>query len=160
MTRTDLIAKLEAASVGSRELDAEIYAETHEPMFGRYRSPNKSDDPGNPYMAQKVTAPNYTTSIDAIVGLIEKMLPSWSIQIMIERRSKELPWFCVHMQDSEYISLYWHEGDADGNAYSQAYSRATPSIALCIALLRALEAKEAAEKSAMDDMLEQDGKIL
>ena len=128
MNRTDLIAKLEAASEGSSVLDGQIMLAMGEGFTW----------PENTHV---------TTSIDAAGALIEKMLPSWSIQIMIERRSKEPPWFCVHMQDSEYISLYWHEGDADGNAYSQAYSRATPSIALCIALLRALDAEEAAEKA-------------
>ena len=139
MTRSDLIAKLEAASEGSRELDEDI-------LF--LISPPSRHERLRALKARRLPyAPEFTTSIDTIVGLVEKMLPSWSIQIMIERRSKEPPWFCVHMQDSEYISLYWHEGDADGNAYSQAYSRATPSIALCIALLRALDAEEAAEKA-------------
>ena len=87
MTRSDLIAKLEVESEGSRELDGAIMLAMGEGFTW----------PENTHV---------TSSIDAIVALIERMLPSWSIQIMIERRIKGPPWFRVHMQDSEYISLY------------------------------------------------------
>jgi len=146
MTRTDLIAKLEAASEGSRELDAGLYVETHEPMFGRYWSPNASDDPGDPYMAQKVTAPNYTTSIDAALQLVETNLPPSKSYGKTDTGEG----WKIGFYRSPYTfegNRWWDVMIRDHAEEGVTVKARTLPLALCIALLRTLEAEEAAEKA-------------
>ena len=124
MTRSDLIAKLEAASEGSRELDGQVMLAMGEGFIW----------PENTHV---------TTSIDAIVRLIEKMLID--------------PYWEVH---TNRVALGHYVANVGTRSRTWVGYSYVPYLALCIALLRTLDAKETAEKAAMDDMLEQDGDLL
>jgi hypothetical protein len=66
---SDIIARLETATEGSRELDAEIGR-----MFGAPRyTRNAPNIPNQPVW------PNYTTSIDAALALVPEGVKWWSI---------------------------------------------------------------------------------
>lgn len=70
--------------------------------------------------------PRYTASIDAAVGLVEKMLPSAGVTIGVDRDRKV------------YASVRWGDGVKDV-ALANAPS---PALALLAALLQALIQKE------------------
>jgi hypothetical protein len=120
---TDLIKRLEEAEAGSRELDcdlAEMLGEVpvdafrmHGVMTGRYGT--------GPYSAW--TAPNYTTSVDAALALVERVLPGWCW--MIER----------HKNGTVTAGLH------EWNAYREAdqLTANTPALALCAAILKATD---------------------
>ena len=108
MTQKDeLIAKLEAAAEGSRELDFEIEAVVLQPLSGKGLQP-----------------PRYTTSIDAALTLVPN---GWHYQI--------IKWRCglgrkkaIEVRLAESGAKYFDEPTAAAN---------TPALALCIAALKA-----------------------
>ena len=115
----DLIARLEAATEGSRELDAQIFfalqPEYHgtavsKPAYGVFLRGYGSDG----------DLPHYTTSIDAAVTLIE---------------GGNLWHVCKRERSPCYLAavLQPHEG------FSKA---STPALALCIAALKARQTDE------------------
>ena len=132
MTRTELIAALEAAEGPSRELDTAI----HEIAFPHDDIDDKA--PGDPVF-RKIedviwfNVPHYTGSIDAALSFTPE---GWEYRIYhnIAGKFTELPGSWYLGQVHEYMPKWRFEG----------YSRATPAIALCIANLRALEAQEEA----------------
>ena len=90
---SDLLAALERAEIGDRELDARLIVETCKPQqypddLRYYYLPSVSTDymecaPGTYWLKQRSgaslqTAPMLTTSLDAIVSLIEMELPGWT----------------------------------------------------------------------------------
>lgn len=101
----ELIARLEAAEVGSRELDVCMW--------------EVSDGWQNVHRP-----PCVTTSLDAALAMAERVLPG--CRCIAERDHDGTGWACVRAsEDSERFMT-----DA-----------ATPALALCIAILRALDAK-------------------
>lgn len=113
-----LIERLEAAEVGSRELDAAIWYALIETCGGK---PDK-DMIGR--------WPDYTTSLDAALALAERVLPGWH-------------WELDNVGGSPYaanltnpVGRFLICGD------TEVYSTApTPALALCIAILKAKETK-------------------
>lgn len=102
---TDLLTRLEAAKEGSRELDAEI---------GQFT--------GDPYAdAEYYCYPPYTTSLDAITGLIERELPGWT------RLSCSDGWASIWMRKKGLV---------------ESIHAPTEPLALCIAFVKAKEAKD------------------
>jgi hypothetical protein len=118
----ELIAKLEAATKGSRELDLDLWWEckanrgsSNSPMPEDYRRSNlKMND-----------APRYTTSLDAAMTLVPE---GWSIGLGDLRSYNPIIWR-AHLRDHNNPSAStrdWKEGHAP-----------TPALALCIAALKA-----------------------
>lgn len=105
-----LIARLEAAEVGSRELDWDIGAA----LFTGVRG---------------CAAPNATTSLDAALELVKKVLPGWlwdvtTITTAVGGLRKPLASVVRPDQPEGEEIKTWGYGS-------------TPALALCIAILRA-----------------------
>ena len=125
MTRTELIAALEAAEGPSRKLDGKI-AET----LGWLWLEPAITGPGGWFPPEGGTSepvPSYTESIDAALSF-----------------TPEGEWFCISGPHSVAGGKY----DGGPKRYDAVFQggieglAATPAIALCIANLRALEAQE------------------
>lgn len=121
-----LIALLEAAEAGSRELDAAVWAASngyelfeHDGAGWRYRM--KPDD----IMRHERTGyiSPYTTSIDAALALAERVLPGWRkfVEVVGDGRGSA----CVFLAH-EAIDRPW-------------FHAPTPALALCISILRAIQ---------------------
>mgnify|MGYP003393035213 CR=1 FL=1 len=117
---TDLIARLEAATEGSRELDAEIGAK-----FGALRytrnAPNISNQP---------IWPPYTTSIDAALTLVPE---GWTGHLMWQSVAPGAK--ALNMADCWFLR-HGHPIDAAKEDIRNVIG-ATPAIALYIAALKA-----------------------
>jgi|GEM_PF-2567366 len=125
---TDLIEALEAAEVGSRELDARLWMALVEcDRMWRYWAPvdenhgHGEPSPGAlyyaPHCAQVFVTPEVTTSLDAALALAERVLGNGPCNL---HRNGPAEWGFTYV-------------DCD-TAYA-----ATPALALCAAILRARE---------------------
>ena len=113
MTRTELIAALEAAEGPSRDLDIEIHkALGHDVILGAGKHPMNRTGGGR--------VPRYTESIDAALSFTPE---GWHWRI----ESAGDPYAALSFPQTP-----WEAAEATALA-------ATPAIALCIANLRALE---------------------
>jgi len=130
VTREELIARLEAATGPSRELDAQIAITCGKAPAVAFR-PCVSLDPGTFGIgAYEIwVAPSYTASIDAALTLVPE---GWAI----ERLS--------HWPDIGASVELWEVTYRNGKPWHTSRDRkvevrdvATPAIALCIAALRA-----------------------
>lgn len=138
MTRT-LIEKLEQASEPSRELDAELFMFLH-PEADTFKSPTRGEwvtDAKSDVMDRFGELAPYTSSLDAAVALVERVLPS--------------PFGGVASSGWE-IGIYrlgrpgkWNVRLQSGWGHNINLEALTPALALCIALLKALEAREKSE---------------
>ncbi len=141
---SELVARLETASVGSRELDrlvAVAVAGAKEDIdeTGSLRGYYRSDNPAR-WISIGAIEP-VTTSLDAAVALVERVLPSqpepgdvpwdqWLIELTrspVWRREPRVTWDCVI-------------GNGLGFGGAESKSCATAPLALCIALLKAIPA--------------------
>lgn len=129
---TELIARLEAAEVGSGELDALVYVTvandpntyvvdphpdsmfSHKP--GWYRTGNDLS----------VLADPITTSLDAALALAERVLP-------------DVIWRVERFDDKAFDAAIWDDPLDNRIGFGRATA---PAIALCIAILRVLDAQE------------------
>lgn len=130
-----LIARLEAAEAGSRELDALVWkalnprGEIAIKGAGRPGLVNwRCRIPGATIANSWTNPGRYTTSLDAALALAERVLPGWYFGVQQNRYvSPDMPdnW-------SAYLSAprALDQGDIEGEA-------PTPALALCIAILRA-----------------------
>ena len=122
----DLIAMLEAAGEGSRELDGEIAllvgATIDRDRFMRH--PPWWELEGFP---SRTTPWPFTASLDAIVALIERKLPEQFAGLQANRHPDRRADWSAWLEDG----MEQHEARAE-----------TPALALCIALLRALSTGE------------------
>jgi hypothetical protein len=148
MTRADLIERLEKASGPDRELDARIWAHlagvkyvSHCAAYAGYGAENhltQVEFKIPPARKTQVTTGRHyphatpvTGSIDAVVALVERELPEWYISILIG--GEGLGKTAAYVRDKSIL----REDKTEGEGY-----HAAPAIALCIALLKALEAQE------------------
>lgn len=121
-----LIGRLEAASEGSRPLDWLIAEELGDEAF---RLKAAAWPPFAPGSKIDKGIPAYTTSIDAIVALIERKLPGWSWGVQSYHGDKDGP-----------LGMLIYSNGVD---YAEASgSRPTPALALSLALCRALQAQQ------------------
>lgn len=121
----DLIKRLEAAEVGSRELDLRVF-EKFDLVDGERWSDADLEyaltDPD-----RTINPPRLSQSLDAALALADRVLPGWA-----------------------WMVRYWPEDQGSGVAGWTAYVRetdrdlvdsgpvfSTPALALCIAILRA-----------------------
>jgi len=129
-TRTDLVAMLEAAEAGSRELDAAVWlAATGEVVAWPWGQPD-ADGPWCVYgNAMWTPLAGLTTSLDAALALAERVLPGWRRHLNELPPSTGLGWEATVWTDAADLSVH--------------PSRApTAPLALCIAVLRATAAAE------------------
>ena len=77
--------------------------------------------------------PSYTASVDAVLALVERMLPGWRFSVGNDYYDREGPcWARVFPSEGQHLG--------SGNCYAS-----TPALALCAALLTALIAQEPAD---------------
>lgn len=125
MTHDDLIARLEAATEGSRELDWDI---AHLLYPG--------EEPATVTVGPQL--PHYTTSLDAALMLVPD---GWRWQIFGEGKSSDMdprPMAMLYGDTFDVDRGYGQPPDQDIE-WSEAHA-ATPTLALCIASLKALAA--------------------
>lgn len=143
MTRQELIERLEKAEGADRELDCWLgyHADlTVDEMpwrekidrFGIDHALNAAKS--NQNIWSSALSP-YTASIDAAVGLVATSLPGWYWRT---GQTSLFPngWALVSRHHPDHCTERDEAGSSDGKA-------ATPAIALCISVLKALEAQEA-----------------
>lgn len=114
MTYADIVSRLEAAEGADRELDIEIVRRCISP------------DEAVLHERYGVHCYEFTGSLDAAIGLVERLLPDWYMQL--ERRPGRDPYAALGMPTA-----------ADWTAEAAA---ATLPLALLLALFRALEAEK------------------
>lgn len=129
----ELIAKCERATGGDRELDHWVQASLVCEHFGHYETPDA-------WVAAAVefrwATPRYTTSIDAALALLERVLPGWIVESMSQEAAgtigalKAFGW-CVEITDGSH-AMNWKAGSPQGRA-------PTLPLAIILATLKALE---------------------
>lgn len=121
----DLIERLERAEAGDRNLDADISIAVFDSQVKRERQmlPSFVHHMGDGYWSP---IPPYTTSLDAIVALIGEKSPLRGP---------------IHLDIAGSGFCALEPTDPCGDPVT-AFGN-TPALALCIALLRALQSKEA-----------------
>lgn len=140
MGEQSLIERLKAATEGSRELDAEIECAVEagwKPAgLARYAGLVVREPGGTTSLRHY--APTYSTSLDAIVGLIKRKLPGWWIQYL----GQDLRGWATRIE-RQGVSL-------------GLFVSPTPALALCIALLSALDGQNGSEAG---DELAREGSV-
>lgn len=137
----ELIAKLESASEGSRELDEQINDTLCDSKF-RTRIAGLSDEHGGMWMYEfegyaPSSALRVTQSVDAALALAERVLPGTTFRIDLDGVSR------VWAFDKE---TFWNihatinSRPKEWSAHAQA---STPALAICAAILRASAAEGA-----------------
>ncbi len=126
MTRTELIAALEAATGPSRELDRAIHAlEFPCDLFdGPSKDPVYLEPGGNMWL----NVPHYTESIDAALSFTPEGMV---LQSLLRRTQPEMG------------NRMW-SATVHGYRLFRSNGQRTPALAICIANLRALETQEEA----------------
>ncbi len=134
----DLIARLEAAEEGSRELDAAIAEEVH-PLLKTYAHDTERG-PGHWISPKdgKVYALDYTTSLDAALTLVPEGF-SWFIEhIAVQNRGTRA--FVSKVVEGEWIPNSPREDKRQGLTVADFGFRGnavTPALALTTAALKA-----------------------
>ena len=133
-----LIAKVEGAKEGDEVLDLAIFLALHpdDETVAKWAGTFAAmDDAALVHWASRfLDLPHYTSSLDAIVKLVEAKLPGWSWQIRDQKESS----FPRHIGANAWLIT-----PADGRRMGDAVASApTPALALCLALLLALKAQE------------------
>lgn len=141
---TELVARLEATSAGSRGLDAAITAHLNGALLKPY-PPATDFGPSAKWQfwsldgahflgnESKFPVPPFTTSLDAALALAERVLPGWLWNLAAE----------TYGCDAELFSPRGECWDGHGPA-----TGATPALALCIAILRATTASSVGTSNA------------
>lgn len=142
----DIIYMLTKATGADRELDAVIWMLT---TAGATRAsflvksetnrwPPYTIDETRDADGRLIIVPSFTSSIDAAIALVERMLPGWR-------------WLIRPDKDGAFANLYptplWLAPEADWQEGRNCFPTIaqTPPFAILIALFRALQAKEESE---------------
>ena len=136
MEHGELIARLEAASEGSHELNralglaiGELHLDAKGDLYRIDRDDGSHSYGGNG--DETIITPRWTTSLDAIVALIERKLPSADYDIH-HRRAPYKP------------TVHWY--DEKGEAWRVSDAQTKP-LAACIALLQALRTQDQGDQT-------------
>jgi len=127
---TDLIERLEGASVGSRELDFAVAKASGSEVREGWAEFYADGDFGG-------SVKSYTTSLDAALALAERVLPDHAMNVCKDQGPPEGPQFLW----SSVVARHSLEGPVGRPGWWFGVSD-TPAIALCIAILKALRASE------------------
>lgn len=146
----ELIKRLEEASEGSRELDAEIAVAVghrvpsvpdgaEDLAYAKLPTIHDKCEPGTYWIVQRSgmflsTAPRFTTSLDAALTLIPERWAVEAVSWWPGGGSGEVSLLPCH-QDKD--GIWWHTATDGPRIETEAK---TPALALCIAALRAQEA--------------------
>jgi hypothetical protein len=137
MDLAELRERLEKASAGDREIDG-IFASTFEgwtleKMKGDacpyWRKPDAEW-----FKRQKDGPPRYTSSLDAIVSLVERKLPGC---VWLVRGNADL--VRSHKAEADIERLYYEDGPRFRTLASTTHH--TAPLALCLAFVKAMEAQ-------------------
>ena len=120
-----LIAKLEAASEGSRELDEEITAVISNAVLER-QAGGRTAYHRETHWISVGEIKSYTTSIDAALTLLPRGRTFWHLSQYYDTGQP-------HAAECDFSS---YKDDA-GEPFVSKGSAATPALAICIAALRA-----------------------
>lgn len=138
MVIDNLIAELEAATEGSRELDHSIFLATHPEQGttsegGEYWYAGHLDEDGGPW----IRLPKYTTSLDAALTLVPK---GWSL---FGLRQGDPTLSDSNPEKRSWASIKPHQqNDAGWKLGIQMNHALTPALALCIAIAKTRQAIE------------------
>lgn len=145
---SDLIAKLESASEGSRELDAEIWWHIGKPTFAE--KPNRDPEwwAANPHLDPDATwglpvplleiieqklGPHYTTSLDSALTLV----PEGAWWLVGRDTGNDSP---LRNFGSRGGSCFHAQCDTNYGVAENKHRAATPALSLTIAALKARQA--------------------
>lgn len=133
-----LITKLERSDSGSRELDAEI-----DQLVSGWANPRTAVhvDTGEAFVLP--TVPAYSTSLDAAVALVNRLLPGWSWRVANCSVSDDawlLPDFNCPIHGERLRSELRQDIDWTDITDVDLRPSGRPALALCISLLVAIEA--------------------
>lgn len=120
----DLITRIAAAAGPDRSLDVAVHEATGLPFAMEYWSEASTEQTRNLNLV-----PRYTASLDAAVGLVERVLPGWDWKVAKHGTAKV--------------------SDPDGVGVSADYicwTAASAPLALLSAMFKALDAKAACAK--------------
>lgn len=149
-----LVQRLEAAEVGSRELDAQVWCIENGSTFkkmlpvpgfpGRHFSFRTSVGDIGFHGRDQAPVHHYTTSLDAALALAERVLPGMCVENLGEMRDSGRMtghWLCQlgprgPRRRLTEITVEALRAVADANPLVSA---PTPALALCIAILRAVQ---------------------
>lgn len=138
MNLTDLIPRIESGEGEDRELEAEIWLATTPGATRRKSTVTSSKGLWPPYVLDEtrdatdalITVPAYTTSVDAVLALVEAKLPGWAVASLGQTDQKG--WWAELRKG--HITSY------DVVAISDTRIRITsPARALLAAVCRAME---------------------
>ena len=128
---TSLIARLEAASEGSRELDRAIHLVVFADFIKERGMVEDGDGWRDPQYGAIAPPQDYTTSLDAAITLVPK---GWFWRV--GRTSIYAGWALVHKTHPDH-------GEPGRNEFGWSKATGTtPVLALCIAVLKARSAAE------------------
>ena len=124
-----LLSRLEAATEGSDDMDREVAIALGwtPPAMGL---PFWHDDDANHWTA----LPDWSTSIDAALALVERLLPGWGATVVTDP-----PSCCLRISTSDSMAHF----KATGFFLDEfpIYEASTPPVAILLALFRALSAR-------------------
>ena len=123
---TSLIARLESAGEGSRELDFDVATASGSEVREGWAEVYADGDFGG-------SVKSYTTSLDAALALAERVLPDHAMNVCKDQGPPEGPQF----RWSSVVSRYSLAGPVGRPGWWFGVSD-TPALALCIAILKAL----------------------
>lgn len=141
----DLIARLESAGAGSRELSTEVFRAL-EPWSNPerfYCACTGACLPDSPYYLGGCSAkPRLTTSLDAIVEVIGEKLPGWTTDVHMADASPctyPVHWRVESVRfDDCTAGIYYQHPKIEERELGEGCGK-TPALALCAALLRAIQ---------------------
>jgi len=127
---SELVARLEGASEGSRELDVLIGSVNgyRNRFTGRLLSEALADPEMHDEAMQWEGVPYCTTSLDAALALAERVLPGWAVTMVHRPAIQTITATIFPEGDDSY-------GAVDDRA-GRAYAKTLP-LALCASILRA-----------------------
>jgi hypothetical protein len=150
---TELVERLSAATVGSRELGHELLLSLgwHRTCVGHFYGPlyqwSAPDRTPHLISGDEDHLPNPVLSLDAALALAERVLPGLDIDLEIRPTHEGLATDAI---------VYSHGYGPTPNASWRAWSP-TPALALCIAILKALPTPTPSEQTPSTSETEERG---
>lgn len=131
-----LIARLEAAEVGSRELDDSVVISAFDGEMMDWWDEATQQHQIKAGDGSRVNVTPITTSLDAALALAERVLPGWAMNVCLDkdRDGTLLGW-------SSQVARHGLEGPVGRDRWFGVAP--TPALALCIAILRAKQGEGA-----------------